>query len=383
MHLKELKEELYFNFVMWLKSFGQLLIIPRRRRMESHRTLVLTDHFNLVRIWNGSSHEYSYLFKYLMALAEYPLSIHFVPGVAQIFSDALSRQYASRITGEEQGNLIEKSQKILLPVKLENPEEETKRKWFDAFHTNFGHASYSRSYPLLRRRVGWKGISKHYKMFLEKCVSCGNAEDPKDCKVFMSAKPVDEPMVKVMWDLLGPLLSDENGFKYAVIGIYLCTKYDFIEFSKTCMADEVKQCIERACIYPFGCAQTFISDGAHYFMKKSARKLITDVYTQSIWSEVLRKIVYYYNNVPHSTTTNTPHMLFFGNETIRQMAWKINRDVVAVTRNKLIQSENASAHQPSRAEQLVAGAKVMLKQHNFKDKMMKFTPTWESGFVIN
>jgi len=231
--------------------------------------------------------------------------------------------------------------------------EKMRLKLFQIWHgrPECGHLSFSRIYPLLRKRFFWVGMQSDVKKWLSACDSCQRMKSLGRWKTTapMKTDSVEAPMARLGVDVMGPWPITASGNRFIVIFQDYFSKWIEVFPLKRHDAVAIADLLVREVISRYGAPVRLHSDQGPEFESRlfaevckmwNIRKTRTSPYTPwsngavervnqtvkqmvthyvdsscNTWDRYLPMLRMAYNFTEHSSTKFTPYMLFFSRAT--------------------------------------------------------------------
>ncbi|CAF0934377.1 unnamed protein product [Brachionus calyciflorus] len=209
-----------------------------------------------------------------------------------------------------------------------------------------GHLKFDKTLNRIKNKFFWPKLRSDVKELIKKCIICQKTSDPKHkIRIPLDPQRPSYPLEIVTTDILGPLKTSKNGFKYILVVIDHFTKWIVLYAIKDIDAKTTaKFLFEFIC--KFGIPTAFLSDQgkkyqAHLLqelwelldirrlrtsqfhlecdglserlnrtLKRMIKCFINDNHDN--WDELLPALSFAYNTATHSTTKFTPYELMYG-----------------------------------------------------------------------
>uniref|UniRef100_A0A0N5BQU7 RNA-directed DNA polymerase n=1 Tax=Strongyloides papillosus TaxID=174720 RepID=A0A0N5BQU7_STREA len=272
---------------------------------------------------------------YIEKMEEFDYQIVYKDNNSVKVVDSLSRQFITGIITIDQhldGN---------------KPDDKTIRDIFYKIHDKMGHFSYSRTYPLVCEYLSYPGLSKDYSEYLRSCDVCKKVNPAVPVKIQKGLAVATRPLQIVSTDVLGPLISSENNFKFVLNIVDSLSRFIVLVPLHSTSGQEVWTKFRDEFIYSYGIPVIIISDGASYYLGENftngcaefgiihrvsragyhndntlsersfktlndcLRKQLVDI-NHIRWPEFIKPIQFFMNNTVHKSLTTTPSQLFMG-----------------------------------------------------------------------
>ena len=137
-----------------------------------------------------------------------------------------------------------------------------------------GHLGFSKSYPLLRKRFYWPGISRDLKRWIKACVVCRRRKTARKSRQGLSAPMarVAAPFHTLHFDLVGPMPETAEGHQYILTVMDGFTQYPFAVPIKNKEALTVAKDLLKICL-DVGNPSVLVSDRAKEFVGSVMKEL--------------------------------------------------------------------------------------------------------------
>ncbi|GKT35482.1 Transposon Tf2-6 polyprotein, partial [Aduncisulcus paluster] len=213
---------------------------------------VETDHRNLQYIFKS---EVPKLVRWRMMMAPFTYHIKHIPGSENQTADFLSRI-------ELKDDYPSKTRKIstlkALDTTTKDPEKDVLLK---QIHLELGHASAGLVVKVLRDRgINWTGMYKDAERVLKPCIFCKKTQKGRRIKTNGHLK-TSYVFEEVSVDTVGPLPTDEEGYKHLLVAIDGFSRFTVIIPLKTLTADEIARALFINIFAVFGAPTSLRSDG--------------------------------------------------------------------------------------------------------------------------
>uniref|UniRef100_A0A0N5B9S5 RNA-directed DNA polymerase n=1 Tax=Strongyloides papillosus TaxID=174720 RepID=A0A0N5B9S5_STREA len=341
-----------------------------------------TDHKPLLSLISNNTDRY--FFRHIETILEFNAKIVYLPGHSNVIADSLSRS-CCRINVSECFNIFEiavnqnldetcKDSFELSPDKLELMKE---------VHINTNHASFSRSFNVLKQRKSWSGMSVDFKKFIDSCETCKKNNFLHARNTLLKTTTAYFPFQRMNIDLNDGLKPSKNSNKFILGLVCVLSKYSILIPIHDSSAQSVIDAFLKNVIYVYGRPQFLKADNGKSFnndMFKDfctragitlefstayhhsgnsnierlfrsvnrgiAKKLSEEIdksFVQLDWEDVLPHVNFALNITKHSTTNQTPFFMVFNRypilvsdkfESERQMLNVVDFELDEVVRQK-------------------------------------------------
>ncbi|GKT32732.1 Transposon Tf2-6 polyprotein [Aduncisulcus paluster] len=247
------------------EGFGVVYgILKNKEFLLGSEFVVETDHKNLLYIFKS---EVPKLVRWRLILAPFSFSIRHIKGVDNATADFLSRIPS----GNLQLKALQVSETEPQTQDSEHPEVPVKR--ILEVHERLGHAS-ARATTKELKRIGFteKNLFKRVNKEIMACISCQKNRVSKKKKFFGRLKS-SQAWSTLSIDTVGPVETDEDGFKYFIVIIDDFTRFAIISPTKTASKEESVREIRRL-VSLFGCPKSIRTDGGGQFIASEFEDLL-------------------------------------------------------------------------------------------------------------
>lgn len=228
-------------------------------------------------------------------------------------------------------------------------DEETKKLILNDYHMlpTGGHAGCNRMYKNMKKLYLWSGMDKDVQQYVKRCDSCQRFKHsllPKEEMIITST--ATEALDKIYLDLVGPIMSDEDEFRYILTIQCELSKYILAIPLKNKESTTVARAFVDHFILKYGIPSAIATDCGTEFMSETFTKVCqllninklnsTAYHHESIgalenshkhlgaflriqlnahggtWSNWVNYWTFTYNTTVHTETNYTPYELVFG-----------------------------------------------------------------------
>jgi len=132
------------------------------------------------------------------------------------------------------------------------------------------HMSRDRLYALLKKRFYWKGMFGDVDEWIKACPKCNGVKTNQTNKYgLLQPIIVTKPFEIVAADIMGPLTTSPEGYKYLLNCIDLYTSWPESQPLRTLTALELTSAIQKIIICRHACPQEFLTDRGTNFNSKT------------------------------------------------------------------------------------------------------------------
>ena len=227
--------------------------------------------------------------------------------------------------------------------------DDTLRSYHDSL-LGGGHQGFERTYCIIRMKYFWPRMYSDIETYVRSCEACQSSKrDVHGKKAPLKPMPVEDVFSRLHMDILGPLTTSKEGYKYTLLIVDSFSKWPEAFPLKTQEATEIANVLYKEVFTRYGAPRTIISDRGKNFMSKlisalceifqvtrhhtssyhpqtnSACERMNSVIAQSLraycnknqldWPEKLPGIMMAYRmGISTQSTQYSPYFLVFGRE---------------------------------------------------------------------
>lgn len=286
-----------------------LAIVHFRHLIEGRELVILTDHKPLTHAFSkiGSNKETPRRTRQIMFISEFTTQIRFVNGNENTVADCLSRietiscptviDFSELAIAQETDDQLaklcrESNNKLQLKhITLPNTEKsivcemsaerarpyltkEFRRVAFDTIH-NLSHPGIRATRQLVSNRYFWIGMNKDINSWTKSCVRCQRSKVLKHTVSDLGQFQNADRFQHVHIDIIGPLPTTSDGYRYCVTMIDRYTKWPEAFPTKDITAQTVAKIFYDGWIVRFGCPEKLTSDQGRQFESDLFKQLMS------------------------------------------------------------------------------------------------------------
>jgi len=454
---------------------------------------VYSDNAGLVAIFKSPSKHNNRIARYALRLAEYSFIVHYIPTARNVVADFLSR-YSIPIPGndavlvstssppsppsffpwtiEERPNQNDlryhQGQDARLSTLPSKPrffiedgiifykfipaESDLVQKlpviprtlvpWIlSLFHDVklSGHVGYRKMLANMRRSVWFPGLTKAVKKYVASCESCQMRKHPAKKQTPLRPIYIPQPLQLVHADLIGPLPTTTEGFKYVLVIRDNFSRYIVLKPVKDKTAESICYRLVEF-IGEFGLPYRFLTDQGREFVNKSNKLLcqvfgiqrsytsayhpqsngtaeransvihnILSIYLKDVshtaWNSIIPFAAYVLNTTVNPSLGFTPYQILFGHfprlpgldeplpqheqpaDHVHDLLHSLQRIWKIARKNRIQSNQNmVNANQPSTQGSFAIGQLVRIfsftRISNDDHKHNKWLPRWDGPYIV-
>lgn len=277
-----------------------------RKTFEGRHLVIFTDHKPLTFVMSKTNQnsETQRRTRQLLFISEFTTDIRHVSGKQNIVADTLSRietiscpstiNYTDIASAQEKDSNIEKLsqqtninlKKIIIPntdvelyCETSTPyvrpyiPEQYRREVFDSVH-NISHPGTRTTRKLTAQKYFWPSMNADISHWTRTCIDCQKAKIQRHTYSPISSFPPSDRFQHVHVDIVGPLPTTAQGYRYLITLIDRVTKWPEAIPSTDITADRIADIIYRHWIARFGCPTTITSDQGRQFESQLFQNLM-------------------------------------------------------------------------------------------------------------
>ena len=135
------------------------------------------------------------------------------------------------------------------------------------YHDDQSHAGMDRLYKSIREKFFWSSLYRDIRLYVKSCEICQVAKrDYHAQKAKLQPLPVVDLFARFHMDLIGPLKTSKEGFKYVLLCVESFSKWPEMIPLKSAEASEVATALYNNVFTRFGCPLQIVSDRGSNFM---------------------------------------------------------------------------------------------------------------------
>lgn len=267
-----------------------------RNLHEGHPLIIYTDHKPLVYAFSKicTNNESPRRTRQLMFISEFTTDIRHIDGSNNIVADALSRvetivcpttiDYAALAEAQSRDEYINSGSNDNVRLKGFDIPNYNKQVYCDvstdhirpylpdAFRRIAFNSVHDLSHPGIRttrrmvsQKFFWPGMNRDIGLWAKTCVKCQRAKVQRHTVSHLQEYPACGRFEHIHVDLVGPLPTSSEGFRYCVTIIDRCAKWPEAFPVKDQTADTVARTVYEGWITRFGCPHRLTSDQGRQF----------------------------------------------------------------------------------------------------------------------
>ena len=174
----------------------------------------------------------------------------------------------------QKGKAKVKTERIVKQLAVPKPlREEVLHAYHDSL-AGGGHQGFERTYHSIRMKYYWPRMYKEIYQYVQSCEACQQAKRYIHAHpASLHPLPIGERFSRWHVDILGPLTTTPDGYKYILLCVDSFTKWCEAFPLKTQEASEVAHVIYREIFTRYGAPQVLITDQGRNFMSKLVQAL--------------------------------------------------------------------------------------------------------------
>jgi hypothetical protein len=217
---------------------------------------IVTDHKPLTWMFSVKDPS-SRLLRWRLLLEEYDYTVEYKAGKRNVNADALSRN------------------PVVMTVMISSKEKQTKI--LKEMHECpvGGHEGVQRTYERLKLYVTWPGMFRDVEEYIKNCEICQKNKftGPYTKAPFQETDTQSVPWNKIYLDVVGPLNTTEDGYKYILTCQDNLSKYLIAIPMQTQTTEEIALLFLRHIVLVYGIPQIVVTDQGSQFMSDVFKRL--------------------------------------------------------------------------------------------------------------